>query len=55
MSKQVWRYQIRVDGEVVNAFYATRATALDRVHAARIAGHNAELADMVLVHLPTFV
>ena len=43
------KHQIRVDGQLVNAFYATKETALQRVEIARKAGHDAEYAGTVQV------
>lgn len=43
------KHQIRVDGQLVNAFYATKETALQRVEIARKSGHEAEYAGTVQV------
>lgn len=45
----VARHRIKVDGKVVNAFYASEDTALKRVDLARKAGHQAEYAGIVAV------
>lgn len=46
------KHQIRVDGQLINAFYATKATALQRVEIARKAGHDAEYAGAAEVYVP---
>lgn len=49
------KHQIKVDGALVSAFYATKETALQRVEIARKAGHDAEYAGTVEVPLPAFL
>ena len=44
------KHQIRVDGKIVDALYATKETAMSRVEIALKAGHKAEYAGAVQVN-----
>ena len=43
------KHQIRVDGQIVDALYATKETALGRVETAKASGREAEYAGTVQV------
>lgn len=42
-------HQIRVDGQIVSAMYATKETALGRIEIAKQSGHKAEYAGTVQI------
>ena len=44
------KHRIEVDGVVVNAYYNTLETAMQRVKIARAAGHTAEYAGTVEIN-----
>ena len=44
------KHQIRVDGKIVDALYATKETAMGRVEIAVRAGHKSEYAGTVQVN-----
>jgi len=52
LTPHILRHQIRVDGQLVNAFYATKETALGRVDIARRCGREAEYAGTVTLATP---